>query len=252
LLVERRNSADCVRGTECPHIEDDQMSRTSNGDPLRVLVVDDDAHVRTALRSLLEREGFNVDAVASGGLALRRNRSFAAEVVIMDTYLPDMSGIEATRRLLHEAPATSVLTLAVPGDDASVLDAVRAGSSGYLLKDIESGEIVAGVRAVATGDAAIDPRVAGVLVAEVREIGRAAARGLRPHPVYLSAREREMLELLTRGLRNVEIGQRLYVSPSTVKSELSRLFEKVGVENRVQAAAYAVRHGIADATRAAA
>jgi DNA-binding NarL/FixJ family response regulator len=111
---------------------------------------------------------------------------------------PGMSGVEATRRLVEEAPATSVLTLAVAADDARVLDAVRAGSSGYLLKDVDGGDIVAGVRAVAAGHAAIDARVAGVLVDEVREIGEAAVQELRPRPVQFSARERAMLELLAR------------------------------------------------------
>lgn len=244
--MRRPNAADCQnKNRDACTYEDDLMPENNDGHALRVLVVNDDGLVRTGLRALLEREGFEVAAVASGEVALRRNRSFAAEVVIMDTNMPGMSGIEATRRLVQEAPATLVLTLAVAADNEHVLDAVRAGSSGYLLKDVESADIVAGVRAVAAGHAAIDPRVAGLLVAEVREIGRAAACEFRPRAVHLSAREREMLELLTRGLRNIEIGRRLYVSSSTVKSELSRLFAKVGVDNRVQAAAYAVRHGVA-------
>jgi two-component system, NarL family, response regulator LiaR len=220
------------------------MPENNDGDALRVLVVDDDGLVRTALRSLLEREGFEVAALARAEMALHRNRFFAADVVIVDIDMPGMCGIEATRRLVQEAPGTSVLTLGAAADDARVLDAVRAGSSGYLLKDAEPKDIVAAVRAVAAGYAAIDPRVAGALVTEVREIGRVSARELRPGAVYLSERERDMLELITRGLPNVEIGRRLYVSPSTVKSELSRLFEKVGAENRVQAAAYAVRHRV--------
>jgi DNA-binding NarL/FixJ family response regulator len=227
------------------------MPTNKDGRPLRVLVVDDDGLVRTALRRLLEREGFEAVAVAGGEAALHRNRSFAADVMIVDNDMPGMSGIEATRRLVHEAPATSVLMLGIAADAARVLDAVRAGSSGYLLKDVEPQSVVAGVRALAAGHAAIDPRVAGALVAEVRELGQAAAHEPGLRPVNLSAREREMLQLVTRGLPNVEIGRRLYVSPSTVKTELSRLFAKVGVENRVQAAAYAVRHRVvADAATA--
>jgi DNA-binding NarL/FixJ family response regulator len=126
---------------------------------------------------------------------------------------------------------------------------VRAGSTGYLLRDAEPADIIAAVRAVDAGHAAIDPRL-GFLAAEVRVIGRATVRE-RWHPVHLSARERDMLELLARGLRNVEMGRLLRVSPSTVRSELARLFEKVGAENRVQAVAYAAHHGVgADATRA--
>jgi DNA-binding NarL/FixJ family response regulator len=245
-------AADCQNtNSNGLHARKTKMPENNDGDALRVLVVDDDALVRTALRSLLEREGFEVAALASAEMALRRNRFFAAHVVIVDIDMPGMSGVEATRRLVKEAPGTSVLTLGDADDDALVLDAVRAGSSGYLLKDAESDDIVAAVRAVAAGHAAIDPRVAGALVTEVREIGQAAARELRPGLVHLSERERDMLELITRGLPNVEIGRRLYVSPSTVKSELSRLFEKVGVENRVQAAAYAVRQRVvADPTNA--
>jgi DNA-binding NarL/FixJ family response regulator len=172
-----------------------------------VLVAEEDELVHKRLRAVLASAGLEVVAVASGEGALLRNRSFAVDVVVMADDMPGMSGVEATRRLVQEAPATFVLTLAVAADDARVLDAVRADSSGYLLKDVDAGDIVAGVRAVAAGHAAIDARVAGVLVDEVREIGEAAVQELRPRPVHLSARERAMLELLARGLRNVEIGR---------------------------------------------
>lgn len=154
--------------------------------PLRVLVVDDDGIVRSGLRRLLETQGFEVVAVASGEAALHRIRSFAAEVVIMDTDMPGMSGIEATRRLVEKAPATSVLMLALAADNGRALDALRAGSSGYLLRDAESRDIVAAVRAVAAGDRAIDPRLAGVIEAEVREV-RDAADDARRHGVHLRA-----------------------------------------------------------------
>jgi DNA-binding NarL/FixJ family response regulator len=219
----------------------------------RVLVVDDDGLVRGGLRALLEREGFEVTDATSGEQALRRIARFPADIVIMDADLPGMSGVEAMRHLVARAPTVSVLMLAVVADQAAVVEALRAGGAGFLLRDVEPAAIVAGVRALAGGHAVIDPRVAGVLVAELRRAAAAVPAASRPASVVLSERERAVLKLLSRGWDNAEIGRHLYVSPSTVKTDVSRLFEKLGVENRVQAATYAIRHGVgAEAGRAAA
>jgi DNA-binding NarL/FixJ family response regulator len=210
-------------------------------EPTRLLVVDDHDLFRTGLRTLLEEEGFEVVDAADGSAAVTLGRSFEPDVVVMDMHMPEMSGIDATRVMLRERPQTVVLMLTVAGDDDQILQAVRAGASGYLLKDATLEEIVAGVRAAAAGDAAIAPRVAGALVASVR--GSAGAPE-PPPPPELSAREREVLELMATGLDNGEIGRRLELSPSTVKQHVSRLLEKFGVENRVQAVAYAIRCGL--------
>jgi DNA-binding NarL/FixJ family response regulator len=213
---------------------------------LRLLIVDDHDLFRTGLRTLLEEEGFNVRDAANGRVGVALCRSFEPDVVVMDMNMPEMSGIDATRTLLRDRPDTAVLMLTVTADDERVLDAVRAGASGYLLKDAPLAEIVAGVRAAAAGHSAIAPRVAGALIASVRSASAAIPQpASRPTPA-LSDREREVLALLATGCDNVEIGRRLHVSASTVKQHVSRLFQKLGVENRIQAVAYAIRAGLVD------
>jgi DNA-binding NarL/FixJ family response regulator len=211
---------------------------------MRLLIVDDHDLFRTGLCTLLADEGFDVSGAASGKVAVALSRSFEPDVVLMDMNMPEMSGIDATRMVLRERPETAVVMLSVIADDQRVLDAVRAGASGYLLKDASLAEIVAGVRSAAAGHAAITPRVAGALVASVRS---AAGRRSQQAPVpVLSRRDREVLTLLAMGCDNAEIARRLDLRPNTVKQNVSRLFEKLGVENRVQAAVYAIRAGVVE------
>jgi NarL family two-component system response regulator LiaR len=209
---------------------------------LRVLLVDDHDLFRTGLRELLEEEGFAVDDASSGEAGVRRCRSFRPDVVVMDMNMPGMSGIEATRRVLEVHPDAGVLMLTVAADDERVLEAIRAGAIGYLLKEARLAEIVAGVKAAAEGRWPISPRVAGALVASVRE------HGGRPQPRAeartLTERERAVLALLAAGHDNGEIARRLFISRSTVKNHISSVLAKLGLENRVQAAAFAVRHGL--------
>lgn len=210
--------------------------------PLRVLLVDDHDLFRAGLRELLEEEGFTVDDAPSGEAGVRRCRSLRPDVVVMDLNMPGMSGIEATRQVLDVHPDASVLMLTVAADDERVLEAIRAGAVGYLLKEARLAEIVAGVKAAADGRWPIAPRVAGALVASVRE--RDSGRP-RAEVEALTERERAVLALLAEGHDNAEIAGRLFISPSTVKNHISSVLAKLGVENRVQAAAYAVRHGLA-------
>jgi DNA-binding NarL/FixJ family response regulator len=212
---------------------------------IRVLIVDDHDLFRTGLRSLLEDEGFEVMDASGGAEGARRARGFQPEVVVMDMNMPGMTGVEATPLVLEAAPAASVLMLTIATDDQRVLGAVRAGASGYLLKDAPLEEIAAGVRAAAAGHSAIAPRVAGALLHSVR--AAVVEEQVHPEPTELpdlSARELDVLELLAEGCDNTEIASRLYVSPSTVKNHVSRLLEKIGVDNRVQAATYALRNGL--------
>ena len=210
---------------------------------LRLMVVDDHDLFRGGLRTLLEHEGYKVVEATGGEAALRLARSFRPDVVVMDMNMPGISGIEATRMLLVEHPNISVLMLTGASEDEGVLHAVRAGASGYLLKDSRLPEIVAGIEAAAAGHSAIAPRVAPALLASVRDATRTQP-ATTSHA--LSDGERTMLALVAGGCDNVEIAERLYVSTSTVKSRLSRLFERLGVQNRVQAAAFAARHGLAE------
>lgn len=210
---------------------------------LRILLVDDHELFRVGLRELLEAEGFEVADAASGESALRQCRSVRPDVVVMDMNMPGMSGIEATRGILEAHPAAAVLMLTVAADDERVLEAIRAGATGYLLKEAHLAEIVAAVNAAAAGRSPIAPGVAGALVASVREGGGPSSR---PAASSLTDRERAVLALLAQGYDNRAIARRLFVSPSTVKNHVSSVLAKLGLENRVQAAAYAVRHGLVD------
>jgi two-component system nitrate/nitrite response regulator NarL len=211
---------------------------------VKVLIVDDHDLFRTGLRALLEDEGFAVADAAGGAAGIRLARGFAPQVVVMDMNMPGMSGVEATPLMLEAVPGASVLMLTIATDEAEVLDAVRAGASGYLLKDAELADIVAGIRAAAAGHSTIAARVAGHLLHSVRTHDAGVASEPSPQGPELSHREREVLSLVTDGCDNAEIAGRLYVSPSTVKTHVSRLFEKLGVENRVQAATFAIREGL--------
>ena len=197
------------------------------------------------MRGLLEEEGFEVADAVNGEAALRRLQGMRPDVVVMDVNMPGMSGIEATREITRRSPATAVMMLTVAQDDARVLDAVLAGASGYLLKDARLEDIVAGIHAAAAGETVLASRVAGGLLEQVRERERLR----RPAPAAgeeLSKREREILELVVAGHDNREIGQRLFIGQSTVKTHVSSILEKLRVDNRVQAAVYAIRHGLVD------
>ena len=209
---------------------------------LRVLVVDDHAFYRSGLRSMLASEGLAVTEAANGAAALEAVRRDAPDVVLMDVHMPDMSGIEATRRLGGAAPAVPVVMLTVSADERDVVAAVRAGARGYVLKDAAVEEIVASVRAAAAGEAVISPRVTSALLAGVREAG---APDDAPAAVVLSDRERDVLRLIAAGRDNAAIGRELYISAGTVRKCVSSILAKLGVDSRVEAAVYAVRRGLA-------
>jgi two-component system nitrate/nitrite response regulator NarL len=211
---------------------------------LRLVLVDDHNLFRTGLRSLLRERGFIVTDAASGEEALRLCRLFRPDVVIMDMNMPGMSGVEATAMIVTEHPRTAVIMLTVAADDEGVLDAIRAGASGYLLKDARLDEIVVGVYAAAAGESVLAPRIAGALVTSVRT--GAPRQSRNELAASLTEREREVLALVALGCDNTEIAERLYVSASTVKNHVSNLLGKLGVDNRVQAAAVAIREGIGD------
>lgn len=210
----------------------------------RVVVVDDHDLFRVGLCRLLGDEptihvvGDAPDGELAAGVVTARR----PDVVIMDIHLPGMSGIDATRAIRALAPDTAVLMLTVSDDEDEILAAVLAGASGYLLKDAPLPEIVRAVRCARAGQSLLAPAVAASLVARVRRQGRPDAPEPQAHG--LSARERAVLELLVAGRDNTEIGRQLHVSSSTVKHHVSSVLEKLGVENRVQAAVLAVREGI--------
>jgi NarL family two-component system response regulator LiaR len=220
------------------------MPQSVKPQAVRVLVVDDHDLFRTGLARLFgQADGLTVVAEArTGDDAVRRAAKLLPDVVVMDIDMPGISGVEATRRLLEVSPHSAVLMLTATDDEEKVLDAVLAGASGYLLKGAKMSEILRGVRAAATGQSLIEPRVAGGLLARLRRHGSRDEPTQRPPP--LTPRELDVLRLLVAGCETIEIGRRLHLSPSTVKHHVSSTFEKLGVENRVQAAVMAVRKGL--------
>jgi DNA-binding NarL/FixJ family response regulator len=210
------------------------------GPALRVLVVDDHRLFRGGLREVLEESGIAIAGEAdSGEEALEIAPALAPDVVIMDLTLPGISGAEATRRLLAVEPKLTVLVLTVSAEGGDIDEALAAGARGYLLKDATARELVAGVRAAAAGEAPLSPPVAARLVASMRDARR--ARDAAGDPADLSERELEVLRLISEGRDNTQIARALYISPETVKDHVSHILVKLGVENRIQAAVYAVR-----------
>jgi DNA-binding NarL/FixJ family response regulator len=208
---------------------------------IRAVVVDDHELFRGGLIQLLQENGITVvgeAALGAPGIAL--TEELLPDVVLMDLNMPGMSGVEATQRISAAAPLTRVLVLTVVADEASVMEALLAGACGYLVKDAAVVEIVQGVRAAARGESLISPRVARQLVARLR---RPAT--LEPEAdSTLTAREQEILELIARGMDNVEIAHALFLSQHTVKNYVSSILVKLQVENRIQAAVRAVRRGL--------
>jgi two-component system NarL family response regulator len=164
----------------------------------------------------------------------------------MDINMPGMSGVEATRQVQRIAPGLPVIMLTAAMEDELVVDAVRAGACGYLLKDTALDDIVAGLRRAVAGQSTIAPRVAGGLLAFVRAGEPHDDGGPTPPAVDLTDRERDVLRLLVNGAENGDIARRLHISVSTVKNHVSAILQKLGVDNRVQAAVYAIRHGLVE------
>src|ERR671925_717861 len=221
-----------------------QRDETGARETPRVLIVDDHDLFRTGLRNLLEEQGLDVVAEAANGqAALHVVADLAPDVVVMDLNMPGISGVEATRQLSAVAPLTRVVVLTISADDADVINAVMAGACGYLLKDSSIQQLVAGIRAAAAGESLISPQIAAKLLQRLRAGGadELAAETIRAE---LSDRELEVLRLIANGKDNAEIARELFISPKTVKNHISNILMKLQIENRIQAAVYAVRSGI--------
>jgi DNA-binding NarL/FixJ family response regulator len=206
-----------------------------------VVIADDQALVRVGLRKILESETelTVVGEAGDGEDAIAAVRSLRPDVVLMDIRMPLLDGIEATRRIVGAQPATRVLILTTFGLDAYVFDALRAGASGFMLKDAPPEEIVAAVRIVASGEALLAPAITRAVVEEFAR-QRPAAESAPPAAVEeLTPREREVLDLLARGLSNPEICERLVISEATAKTHVAHILQKLGLRDRVQAVIYA-------------
>ena len=216
---------------------------------IRVLIADDHAVVRQGLRTFLAlQDDMEVVAdAADGEEAVRAAREHAPDIVLMDLVMPNMDGVEATRRIAAERPATRVIALTSFLEDDKVLPAVRAGAAGYLLKDVGPPELVRAIRTVHGGEALLHPAVAARVLEEVAAPAPAPVRTPAPErgDTGLTPREREVLALVARGLANKRIAQELGIAEKTVKIHVSRILHKLGVADRTQAALYAVREGLA-------
>jgi len=211
---------------------------------VRVLLVDDHDLFRTGLRNLLEERGVQIAGEASTGAeAVRLVREVAPDVVIMDLHMPGMSGIEAIRQIASIAPLTRVLVLTISDQDDDVLHAILAGACGYLLKDSSVDELIRGIEAAAVGESLVSPSIAGKVLQQVR--ARAASpEAAETVRAELSQRELDVLKLIASGSDNARIAAELHISPKTVKNHISNILMKLQIENRIQAAVYAVRSGI--------
>ena len=208
------------------------------------MLVDDHDLFRTGLRNLLEDQGINVVGEAENGqVALRLVQELVPDVVIMDLKMPGLTGVEATREISNSAPLARVVVLTISADDEDVVNAVMAGACGYLLKDSSIEQLLDGIRAAAAGESLISPQIASKLLQLLRmqTTDSDAATRIR---TLLSDREVEVLRLIANGKDNAEIARELYISPKTVKNHISNILMKLQIENRIQAAVYAVRSGI--------
>ncbi|KAF5990347.1 MULTISPECIES: response regulator [Streptomyces] len=218
--------------------------------PIRVFLLDDHEVVRRGLTDLLDAEP-DISVVGDAGSvehALVRGPALRPDVAVLDVRLPDGDGISVCRELRSQMPELACLMLTSFDDEEALLDAIMAGASGYVLKQIKGSDLVSAVRTVASGQSMLDPTTTARLMRSLRA-DPTEAPALAPELAGLSPRERDILALIGDGLTNREIGKKLYLSEKTVKNHISRLLAKLGVQRRVQAAVLASqleRPGTAD------
>ena len=209
---------------------------------MRIVICDDQDIVRDGLELLLKLEkDIEVVGIASDGAeAVETAVHTKPDLILMDLKMPVMNGVDATREIRAKCPGTRILVLTTYGTDDWVLDALRAGASGYLLKDAAREEVVGAIRGTIEGKTYIDPAVAGKILGELSGVKKkpAALTG------KLTQREAEVLQLLARGLSNEDISKQLFLSEGTVRNHISSIVAKLGVSDRTQAAIIAVQHGL--------
>ncbi|MFC7304552.1 response regulator [Streptomyces monticola] len=223
-----------------PHPQQQPRSADST---IRVFLLDDHEVVRRGLHDLLDAEPDMevVGEAATGEQALIRGPALRPDVAILDIRLPDSDGITVCRELRSHMPELPCLMLTSFDDDDALLDAIMAGASGYVLKQIKGSDLISAVRTVASGQSMLDPATTARLMSNLRGPDTGSAAAEDPRLTGLSAREREILTLIGEGLTNRQIGKRLYLSEKTVKNNISRLLSKLGVERRIQAAVIAAQ-----------
>jgi DNA-binding NarL/FixJ family response regulator len=216
-------------------------------DRIRVLICDDHALFRRGLAMVLESEaGIEVVAEADdGGQAVAKAEELAPDVVLMDVRMPSVSGIEATRSIAEAVPTAKIIMLTVSDEEDDLYDAIKAGATGYLLKEISIEEVADAVRAVVAGQSLIPPSMASKLLTEFGNLARQAA-GKQQFAPRLTDREMDVLRLVAQGLSNRDIAARLAISENTVKNHVRNILEKLHLRTRMEAVIYAVREKLLD------
>jgi two-component system response regulator DegU len=210
------------------------------------MLVDDHRMLRQGLRRSLEEEGFYVVGEASDGEeAVRLVPAAKPDVILMDVTMPDMDGIEATRRIIHNDPDRRIVMLTMHADKDLIDAAIKAGAVGYLTKDCSTDEVIEAVRMAANGETALSPQLAKTMLTEVRKIDEKVAR---EEDRLVTKREEEVLQLIADGCSTPEVAQKLYISQKTVKNHLASIYEKLNARDRTQAVLLAVRMGIVKLT----
>jgi len=213
---------------------------------IRVLIVDDQRLMREGLKTLLELEpDIEITGEAEDGLAaLEQYELGPPDVVLMDIRMPRMDGVESTRRLVSQWPAARVIILTTFDDDQNVFEGLRAGALGYLLKDVSGSELAEAIRTVAAGGALIEPSVTRKVLAEFTRLAPEGSSSVERLPDPLSEREIEVLNLLASGATNRQIAAQLFLAEGTVKNYVSVILDKLGVDDRTQAALRAREMGL--------
>ena len=208
--------------------------------PIRILIADDHTLMRQGLRQLCEgMGGFSVIAEAKNGAeAVALARTTQPDVILMDIIMPDMDGVEAIRQIMRETPAVRIIALTMYREEQYMLNAIRAGARGYLLKTVDAGELIAAIEAMHRGDYLIDPIIATRVLSELQMVMPDSPR-VQP----LTESEMAILRLVAQGVENQDIAQALNYSVYTVSNRLRTIYEKLHVTNRTQAALYALRQG---------
>ncbi len=212
---------------------------------MRILIVDDHALFRDSLRSLLTARDLEVVGEAGDGKeAIRLAWELKPDIVLMDLTMPEMDGLEATKRLAAELPEVKIIVLTAADDDAKLFEAIKSGAKGYLLKNLESSEFFELLEGVSRGEPALTPTLARKLL---DEFARAPSRREREDPDALTDREREVLELMVEGITtNRKLAKTLGVSENTVKFHVRNILDKLHLHNRAEVVGYALRHRLVE------
>jgi DNA-binding NarL/FixJ family response regulator len=224
-------------------------TQASEERPIKVMVVDDHPMWRDAVARDLSESGFDVVATAGDGPgAVRRARAAAPDVLVLDLNLPGMPGVQVCKELVGSDPGLRVLVLSASGEHADVLEAVKSGATGYLLKSASTQELTDAVRATAAGDPVFTPGLAGLVLGEYRRLAsdRAPAAPDRPKAPQLTDRETEVLRLVAKGLSYKQIAERLVISHRTVQNHVQNTLGKLQLHNRVELVRYAIEAGLDD------